>query len=69
MFPHKWDAKKQILKSVYESNHFLRDAHLMYADDTASTIFSLVNRRALEATITARRHTVQEHDPQSALRA
>ena len=38
--------------SVHESDHFLRDADLMYADDTPLTIFFLVNRRALEVTIT-----------------
>jgi len=67
-YPHKWDAKRQILKSVHESYHFPRDADLKYADDAPSTIFFLVNRRALEATITAKRQTAQENEPQSAFR-
>jgi len=67
--PHKWDAKRQILNSVHESNHFLRDADLMYADDTPSSILFLVNRRALEVPITTRGHTAQENEPLSASRA
>jgi len=47
----------------------MRDADLMYADDTPLTIFFLVNRRALEVTITTRGHTAQENGPQSASRA
>jgi len=41
----------------------------MVADDTTLNIFFLVNRRALEVTITTRGHTSQENEPQIASRA
>ena len=38
----------------------------MYADDTPSTIFFLVNGNALEATIPAQGRTAQENEPKNA---
>jgi len=53
------------MKSVYGSDHFPRDTGLMCADDTPSTIFFLVNRNALEATVPAQGRTAQENEPKN----
>jgi len=41
----------------------------MYADDSRSTIFFLVNERVQEETVLAQGRTAQENEPRSASRA
>jgi len=66
IFLGKWDVRRKNLKSVQGSDHFPRDTGLMYADDSRSTIFFLVNGNAPEATVPAQGRTAQENEPKNA---